>query len=138
MTIQVQWHTERRIIHYIVSNSITHNDIIAARARLALLVNVGDPPVYILLDFSKADKAPSNPAEYQDLLVKHPHIGWYVVIQQASLKMRLTTSLAQIVNGMPMKLLPFIDHALAFLRAIDPSLPDSASSTPPKANSGRF
>lgn len=138
MTLQVQWLIDRRIILCQASQALSAEEMKTARARLALLVNVGDAPIHILFDFSEASNPPTTLADYGEWLISHPHLGWCIVIQKPSLKARLTTSLAQIFNGTPLKVYPSLEHALAFLRGVDPSLAQSPPATSAKATTGRL
>lgn len=130
MASQYIWQLKGRLIYVRLSGIVDEVDLRKGNAIVSqYLAESNDYPVHILFDCTEVERITFSVVQVRNELhyLQHPSLGWVVIFGMAGVVERvgefLTTVIARL-TGLQVYSVNTLDEGLAFLRQMDPSLPD--------------
>jgi len=123
MPYEVSWTQDKRIIHCRLFGAFDLEMVNEASNKVEVFINEGQPLVHLIVDMEGLQSFPTNVTKLNAMnqYLKHPNMGWVIVVGGSSLTKFLVNVLSQIIKFRVAQRAT-MSEALDFLRKQDSTL----------------
>lgn len=127
MPYELSWYTEKRIAHARLYGEVTTQDMKENNQRIVHdYLQLGTPPVHLLIDISAMEKFPTNLRQLKaasEVFLGEPSLGWMVTVGKTNTLERFLTSTLTQLFGVKLHMAADLEAALAFLEKYGTEVP---------------
>ena len=122
MPYKLGWYQANRVVFANVCE-VTLQEVRCLNEAIAWHLDSGSKPTHLIIDLSEMRRHPTNVIHLKQTLtfMKHPHLGYMVVVGATALASTLTTILMRLF-GVKYRMFQNMNEALTFLRQYDRSM----------------
>lgn len=122
MAYEIQWLLEKRILYIRPVGDIELEDMEASIARMQMMLDEGEAPIYTISDNRFVGKFPSSLSILKKLMTPHPKAtGWSLLVQENAAARFVGEMMTRFSGQSKIKSFTTLKEALAFLERHEPS-----------------
>jgi hypothetical protein len=123
MPYEINWSHNQQLLITRAYGNVSVQEAVEMSAVATQRLQEGKPPIHFLVDITDIQKFPTNILQLKNTVghLRHPHMGWLVVVGNNSLLNTLGTIISQLL-GTNFRTFRTRKNALDFLEQVDPRL----------------